>query len=443
MQIQNVWVSQIQDKKISPVFADLLIKNGKIESLIPKDFKSYLKNTDKTGSGKNTLDAGGRVLTIPNVNFHEHFYSRLAKGLSINGPTDNFTEILKNLWWKLDLALDEQMVKASVLMGAMESIYNGVTYTFDHHASPNFTKGSLDVIAETVKSMGMRSVLCFETSDRNGPELTSQALAEHRRFYESGLDHDIKMMLGLHASFTLSDNTLKDAAALVNDLGLGIHIHLCEDESDRTESLKRFNNLPARRLAKFKLMSPKGILSHGIHLIKEDYLIISGEGSAIAYNPDSNLNNGVGVPDFLNVPNEIPILSGTDGMHANPARSLKQLFLFARHQNNSFEESFNWFQKLFFDQYKFIRQYFPDFTSLHPGERADFVIWDYVPPAEISEQNFWGHYIYGILERPVHSVIQNGQPLLKNGRMMIDNEDAINREIHQQGIRLAKSFKNM
>jgi len=438
--ITNTWICQINGKSVQPIFGDLIIKNGKIDQVILKDHAQFIQSVEKKSSDPSILDAGGRVTTLPNVNFHEHFYSRLAKGLNLTGPMDSFLNILENLWWKLDLKLDEQMVRASVQMGALESIRSGLTYTFDHHASPNFTKGSLLAIGDVLEDFNLRGVLCFETSDRNGDVKAQEALEENTQFYLDHTNDDLKAMMGLHASFTVSDKVLERAAHIIHDNNLGIHIHLCEGLADRELSLAEYGDMPVQRLSKLGLLNDKSILSHGIHLDPSDREILAGHGSAIAYNPDSNMNNSVGLPRFDKMPASVPIIAGTDGMHANPIKSLKQLFLLDRHNGNSFDDVFSWFQKIYFDQLDFVKKYFPDFSSLQINDRADFIIWDYVPPTPITEPNFWGHYIYGITERPVHSVVQKGEFLMKNHQLLNIDETEINKEIFKQGARLFDTF---
>ncbi|MDP2363608.1 MAG: amidohydrolase family protein, partial [Ignavibacteria bacterium] len=327
------------------------------------------------------------------------------------------------------------MIRASAQMAVLESIRSGVTYIFDHHSSPNSANGSLEVIADVLREFGLRGVLCFETTDRNGKQLSENGILENINFFRNSTNDDLKAMLGLHASFTLNDDTLKRASELVKELGLGIHIHLCEDKVDREESFAKYKNLPVDRLIKFGLLNDKSILAHGIHLTDEDYASIANNGSAIVYNLDSNFNNAVGLPELSCAPFKIPILTGTDGMNANPARTFKQLFLLARHQGMTFEESFDWIKKVYFDQLNFVQKYFSDFPSLNIKDRADLIIWDYVPPTPFMEENFWGHFIYGILDRPIHSVIQNGNVLMKNFRISFDESD-YQKNIVAQGNRL-------
>ncbi len=232
LNITNAWICQISGQKIIPVFGDIIISEGRISEIRKKDFKDFLSKPQKNSS--ESINAGGRVVTVPMINFHDHFYSRLAKGLPIKGSMENFKMILQNLWWKLDLALDSEMIRASAQMAALESIRNGVTYIFDHHSSPNSANGSLKIIADVLSEFELRGVLCFETTDRNGKSLSENGILENINFFKNSTNEDLKAILGLHASFTVNDDTLKKVSEIVKELGLGIHIHLCEDKIDRT-----------------------------------------------------------------------------------------------------------------------------------------------------------------------------------------------------------------
>ena len=433
LNITNAWICQISGQKIVPIFGDILISEGRISEIVKKDFKDFLSKPLQ--NSEDSINAGGRVVTVPMINFHDHFYSRLAKGLPIKGSMENFKLILQNLWWKLDLALDPEMIRASAQMAALESIRNGVTCIFDHHSSPNSANGSLEIIADVLQEFELRGVLCFETTDRNGKFLSENGLSENINFFKNSTDEDLKSVLGLHASFTVNDDTLKKVSELVKELGLGIHIHLCEDKIDRSDSLAKYKNLPVDRLIKFDLLNDKSILAHGIHIINENYYAIAKSGSAIVYNLDSNFNNAVGLPELSFAPLNVPILTGTDGMNSNPARTLKQIFLLSRYQGMTFDQSFELVKKVYFDQLNFVQKYFPDFPSLNAKDRADFVIWDYVPPTPFMEANFWGHFIYGILDRPVHSVIQNGNILMNAFKMFFDDWE-YQKNIVEQGHRL-------
>jgi len=411
----------------------MIIENGVITQINSTDISIRQKDFD-------IINAQGRVVTVPNVNFHDHIYSRLAKGLPLHGSMENFPEILENIWWKLDLLLDHEMIKASADMAAIESIRNGVTYIFDHHASPSHMLGSLNCIKETLCEFNIRNVLCFETSDRNGGQFKEEAIKENQDYFLYNTNENSKGMLGLHASFTLDDSTLNSIKDFLAKNDIGIHIHICEDESDRNLSMKKYGKSPVQRLLGFNLVNEKSILVHGVHLTKEELYLLKDKKPALAINLDSNLNNAVGTPMFKSIPEEISILCGTDGMHANIPRSQKQFFLMMRNQKLSFDKAFYLFRKMYFNQHKFVRKYFPDFSSLQVGDRADLIIWDYVAPTPINQSNFFGHYIYGILERQISSVVQNGKVLMNDFTLHGVDETKINNYIYSQGKRLVESL---
>jgi cytosine/adenosine deaminase-related metal-dependent hydrolase len=321
-------------------------------------------------------------------------------------------------------------------MAAIESIRNGVTYIFDHHASPSHTLGSLNCIKDTLCEFNIRNVLCFETSDRNGEQFKEEAIKVNQDYFLYNTDENSKGMFGLHASFTLDDSTLNSIKDFLAKNDIGIHIHICEDESDRNLSMKKYGKSPVQRLLDFNLVNEKSILVHGVHLTKEELDLLKDKKPALAINLDSNLNNAVGTPQFKNIPEEIAILCGTDGMHANIPRSQKQFFLMMRNQKLSFDKAFYLFRKMYFDQHKFVRKYFSDFSSLHVGDRADLIIWDYIPPTPINQSNFFGHYVYGILERQIHSVVQKGNILMNDFELVGVDENEINNYIYSQGKRL-------
>lgn len=436
--IINAWICQIENRSVNPVFGDIIVSEEKIVDIQLKSFDEF--NFSEIPSEADIINANGRVLTLPLVNFHDHFYSRLAKGLSINGPMDNFENILKNLWWKLDLILDEEMIRASAQSAVLDSIRNGVTYIFDHHSSPSTSNGSLKIIADVLKESGLSGALCFETTDRNGEELAHNGLNENTNFIESS-QNDLKGMLGLHASFTVSDDTLKKASEIAKKLNCGIHIHLCEDKLDVEQSLIKYGLKPLYRLKKFGLLNPKSILAHGIHLEESDFKVLEESGASVVLNLDSNLNNAVGLQNFSSMSKSIPLLMGTDGMHSNPGQTMRQLFLLSRNSGFSFEQSFRLIENVFFGQLDFVKKYFPDFSSININDRADFVIWDYIPPTTINKNNFFGHLIYGMLERSAHSVVQNGRILLQDYNFTFD-DSSYNKNISLQGRKLFNKFNS-
>jgi cytosine/adenosine deaminase-related metal-dependent hydrolase len=188
-----------------------------------------------------------------------------------NVPT-NFTEVLERIWWRLDVALDLELIRWSALLGAVEALEAGTTAIVDHHASPATIDGSLDVIAAACAEVGVRVVCAYEVTDRHGPVGAKAGLAENERFLRSGG----RGLVGAHACFTLSEETLEAIVGLAADLGVGVHIHVGEDAVDAGAG----DRLRPHAVDDW-------VLAHCVHV--EPPL-----PGTIAHNPRSNLNNGVG-----------------------------------------------------------------------------------------------------------------------------------------------------
>jgi cytosine/adenosine deaminase-related metal-dependent hydrolase len=446
--IRNAWICPVGEGSVRPRFGELRLEGGRVQELRPREFARYreqaMRGSDepRPQPAQREIDAGGRVITPPRVNFHEHLYSRLAKGLDLGRPLDSFVHILENFWWAVDRALDADMVEACARLGTLEALRCGVTVLFDHHASPACAEGSLARIAGVLRESGLRGVLCYETSDRGGEVEARAGLQENRRFLQTGTDSEIRGLLGLHAAFTLSDATLKRASELARELAVGVHIHLSEDRHDLQTCLASYGRTPAERLAGFDLLAQPGLLAHGVHLTPRDREALAACPCALALNPDSNLNNAVGLPDYAALPVEIPLVAGTDGMHGDPGRSLKQLFLLSRHQGFSSGESFAWVQRIVAGQERFLRRFFPDHTSLSEGGRADLVVWDYRPPSPLDSRSFWGHYLYGLLESPAWAVLQGGQLLYLEGTPLTVDAESASAAAARQGERLFAALRD-
>ena len=207
-------------------------------------------------------------------------------------PTD-FPQILQQIWWRLDTALDLEMIRWSAMLGAVEALESGTTAIIDHHESPSAIEGSLSVIADACAEVGVRVSTAYGVTDRHGPDGTRRGLAENERFLRGG-GHG---MVGVHAAFTCSDETLEAAAGLAADLGVGVHIHVAEGAIDADAGAR------LERLA-----GPDWLLVHCVHLDRQ----LPG---TIAHNPRSNMNNAVGYARPARWPN--PIVLGTDGIGAD------------------------------------------------------------------------------------------------------------------------------
>lgn len=250
------------------------------------------------------------VATTPGlVCAHHHLYSALARGMPPPPKTPtNFQEVLDQIWWRLDTALDLEMIRWSAMLGALEALESGTTAIVDHHESPNAIEGSLSVIAEACAEVGVRVLTTYGITDRHGVDGARRGLEENERFIKEGGNG----LVGLHASFTCSDESLRNAAHLARDLGVGVHIHVAEGIGDK--------DAPTRLAG---LTRDDWLLSHCVHLPTDHHL-----HGTILHNPRSNLNNAVGYADPARFSN--PVALGTDGIGANMIESFRLAYVMQR-----------------------------------------------------------------------------------------------------------------
>jgi cytosine/adenosine deaminase-related metal-dependent hydrolase len=349
------------------------------------------------------LDARGGLVLPGLINLHHHLYSALARGLAPAETPRDFGQILEHLWWLLDRALTPEAVRLSALLGAADCIRWGCTTLFDHHASPSCIRGSLDTIAEVIEEAGLSAVLCYEITDRNGHDQAVAGLVD---------------TLGLHASFTVSDETLDEAASRRPD-DIGCHIHLAEDPIDFQASEIAYGAPPLARLEQRGFLDERALLIHGVHLTSEGRKVITENDAVLVHCPESNANNGVGRLDVERaVAGGTTVGLGTDGMSSAMLRALRAAFLIQRAGREDPSVGFTAHPGLLYTNALVARRFLdePHLGELVVGAPADICVVDSPPPTPIGPDNVFGHLVYGASEAPVRHTIARGRVLLEDFR---------------------------
>lgn len=362
------------------------------------------------------LDGRGGTILPGLINLHHHFYSALARGLDPRTPMTNFSQILDRLWWRLDRALDAKTVSLSARLSTAACVRWGCTTVFDHHASPSCIDGSLDLVAAAAAEAGISALLCYEVTDRNGSAGARAGIDENLRFLrERAGDHRIRGVFGLHASFTMRNETMT-AIAQERPPGAGCHIHVAEDQVDIDASLSAFGRRPVERLRDFGLLDERALLAHGIHLEAGEYEEIAAAGATIIHNPESNANNAVGRLDVPRVSGlGCKIGLGTDGMSSAVLRALRFAFLMQRGASGDPATGFEHIPRLLQTNANTARRFFdePLLGELAPEAPADIIVVDSTPPTPLSAENTFGHLVYGFSESPVRHTIARGRIVLQ------------------------------
>lgn len=381
---ENVSLLEFDPPTVSEPTELLIGDDGRIAALGPQA-RERAAAARASGSSVEAGGSGGYLSPGLAVG-HAHLYSVLSRGMRVAiAPSADFVQMLDHLWWRLDRALDEGSVAASGSVGAAEAAFLGVTTIIDHHASPSFIDGSLSVLAKAIGDVGLRSVLCYETTDRNGSDGARAGLRENERYAaecasiaaavrgaatrgadavsgpagtaavpgntaSSGLSGPAATsagkgcavgpgysgglplrgaMIGAHAPFTLGDDTLAALGDLVRRSGAAFHVHVAEDRYDASDSRARHGLDPIERLDRAGCLAPGSLVAHGLYLTGGELALLADRGVRLVHNARSNMNNGVGYAALL--PRADGFLLGTDGLGADMLEELR--FAYFKHRD--------------------------------------------------------------------------------------------------------------
>lgn len=380
--------------------------------------------------GAPVLDAGGCVVLPGFVNAHVHLYAAFARGIAVPGePPRNFLEILERLWWRLDRTLTPEDVYFSALAGAIESAKAGTTTLIDHHSSPHACDGSLSLIHDALDTVGLRGVLAYEVSDRDGR--AAEGIAENARFLarvrEKG-DGRCAGLFGLHASFTLEDRTLAEASAAAASLAAPFHIHIGEDFHDLARARATHGTSVVRRLADAGVLTPGTIGAHCIYLEDDDFRILAEREVVVAHCPQSNTNNAVGTGDLVRwLESGITVALGTDGFtmsvpHEAQVGSIVHR-LARREPSAAMGEMVS--MATLTNARVASRYLGARLGAIEPGCAGDLALFRYDAPTPLAPETLAGHLLFGIARTPAAATVVAGRVVQQGGRMVGMDEDAI------------------
>ncbi|HET7011688.1 MAG TPA: putative aminohydrolase SsnA [Anaerolineales bacterium] len=381
------------------------------------------------------LDGRGQILMPGNICAHTHFYGAFARGMAIPGrPPKDFPEILRKLWWPLDKALTPEDVRYSALVCLADAVRHGTTTLIDHHASPNAIEGSLDVLAEAVEASGLRAVLCYEVTDRDGPARAEAGIAENVRFLKRCANGGVAggrvaANFGLHASLTLSDATL-DACRNAAPEGAGFHIHVAEHEADEYDSLAKSGKRVVDRLKAHGILGQRTICAHCVHVDAGEAFVLRDTHSWVSHQPRSNMNNGVGAADVESLRRAgVRVCLGNDGFSNAMWEEWKAAYLvqklwrrdprrmpggdlvdIAVNQNAALAG-------VFFPGWKL--------GVVEPGAAADLILVDYSPTTPLTAGNLPWHIVFGFHESMVTMTMVDGKILMQDRRLLTLDVEAI------------------
>jgi putative selenium metabolism protein SsnA len=397
------------------------------------------------------IDARGQLVLPGSICAHTHFYSAFARGLAIPGePAKNFLEILRKLWWRLDRVLDEESIRLSAQVCLVDAIRHGTTTLIDHHASPYFIDGSLDIIAEAVQQAGVRVCECYEVTDRNGPSGAKAGIAENVRFAKKLVAQPSPLLatsFGLHASFTLGTETIERSVAEARSLGVGFHIHVAEDAADELDCETRHKMRVGEHLQDKGVLGEKTLSAHCVHVNQAEIDLLSKTQTKVSHQPRSNMNNAVGTaPVQSMLAAGVCVGLGNDGLSNNMFSEMKAAYLAHKatardprvmpgdtvtrlaYQNNSRIASLFWPHQL---------------GEIVPGAYADLVFLDYYPYTPLTSGNLPWHIVFGVDGAHVTTTIVGGKVLMYDRVLLMLDEEHIAAQAGEIAPRVWQRFADL
>ncbi|WP_312117989.1 putative aminohydrolase SsnA [Kosakonia cowanii] len=377
--------------------------------------------------GAQVIEMQGRLVMPGLVCAHNHFYSGLSRGIQAKiAPSSDFISTLKNLWWRLDRAIDAESLYYSALICALEAVRSGCTAVIDHHASPGYIAGSLSQLRRAFLIVGLRGMTCFETTDRNeGLREVCKGVEENIRFAKE-IDaarqkeqepYLVEACIGAHAPFTVPHEGLVMLSEARKATGRGLHIHVAEDRYDVAHSHHHYGKDPLERLAEYDLLDEKTLVAHGLYLSDIDISLLNDHNGFLIHNARSNMNNHVGYNHRLSQFRHLAL--GTDGIGSDMFEELK--FAFFKHRDAGgalWPDSFA--RALYNGNEVLNRNFNARFGRIEAGYKADLTICDYLPPTPLIDANIAGHLAFGLSSNSVHSVMVNGRMIYQDRRFTLD-----------------------
>ena len=419
--ITNARVVTLDDENRFFENGSVYIEDTKIVDVGNFDIESYTPDR--------IIDADGKLVMPGLIIAHHHLYSTFARGFTPPGPpATNFDENLRFLWWKLDSVLDTDDVYYSALLALMDAALSGCTTVIDHHASPGCCDGSLDWVERAFTDLGLSGCLCYEVSDRNR---RGEGVEENERYIRKLREHgegQMAAMFGMHASMTLSDETLERCATIGNDLGAGFHVHAAEDQIDVERTKDQYGKRVLDRFHDVGITGEKTIFVHGTYLEPGEIELLHDTGSMLVSNPESNMNNGLPVSPVLDMLGHGVLVGvGTDGMSSHVISQARAMYM---HQRTLHRDPTLGFVEaceiLLRNNPRICNRLFADPRgALAAGQLADVVIYNYVPFTPLNADTFYGHLLFGLGFSRVHTTIARGNMIVDNGDIPHLDENSV------------------
>jgi 5-methylthioadenosine/S-adenosylhomocysteine deaminase len=399
----------------------LVLDGDRIEAVLPA-------GESVEANGAREIDAETKIVMPGLIDLHYH--TALGKGWSDHLPLWDY---LQTCWYPMIRALDPESAYWAALASYAESIRCGVTTINDMYRQ-------LDALAKAAEEIGIRAVL---SNDVATDEHDLDTLADNAQAFENNngsANGRIQVLVGIEWLPLASEELLRDARALANELGTGIHIHLNESLGEVETSKKMFGRRPTEVAYDNGILGPDCIAAHCVWLSDNEMALMRETGTQISHNPSSNakLGNGIArLPEMLAA--GINVGLGHDAAECNNSRDMFEVMKYASllHRASRVDASL---------------QQAPDVVrmatrngaaalghdtgQLIAGHKADVILVEtnstmFTPLMPGSVDHVFSHLVFAANGSAVDTTIVDGRVLMEGRRILSVDEDQVIREANR------------
>jgi 5-methylthioadenosine/S-adenosylhomocysteine deaminase len=381
-----------------------------------------------SADGARVIDATDRIVMPGLVDFHYH--TALGKGYSDHLP---LWEYLQTCWYPMIRALSPEDAYWAALASYSESIRCGVTAVNDMYRQ-------LEALAEAAEKIGIRAVL---SNDVATDEHDLDTLADNERAFREkngAANGRVKVLVGIEWLPLASEELLRDARALANELGTGIHIHLNESLSEVEISKEMFGRRPTEVAYDCGILGPDCIAAHCVWLSDAEIALMRETHTHISHNPSSNakLGNGVArLPEMLAAGLNVGL--GHDAAECNNSRDMFEVMKFASLMHRAVRVDASLQQAP--DVVRMAtkngnRGLGIDAGELTPGKKADLILVDtrsqmFTPLMPGNKDHVFSHLVFAANGSCVETVVIDGRVVYEDREFTTIDEAEVLREANR------------
>lgn len=421
-----------------------LIRNGYIKINNTKIAEIGEMHDLKEGedNGSEIIDANGKIAIPGFVCAHNHMFSAIVRSIPYSGFGDSdfsFAAWMERFWFqKLENKVTNKDVYLGTLMNAIEHVKHGFTTTTDTVEGPNALPGTLFSAGEAAEKAGIRAVLSFESTGRMSDDNYRLAIKENVDFIEHNRKNTgrIEGRIGVHTTYTCTGEQIQYARAEADRLNCGLMMHLSDSRYHTSDSTLKYGKRPVKWLEDLGFLGPDVLFFHASYLnILKDPEILAKYGCKVSHQPVSNAMFGFWPNMIPLMQAGIPVALGTDGMTQSMFEVMRaaQMIHRLRYEELELLPDEELFKMATINGAKAIQKE-EEIGSLEVGKKADIVLLDNNSPVKVFEANIWNYLVSVADSAHVHTVIIDGEIVVKNRKHQLVDEESVREECQEQAM---------